>query len=584
MHEFPAGTSPGTRAAARVFPVHSAPMPTPSPRRFDPLAFIERVGNALPDPAILFVCGCVLVMVLSHVGFRLGWSVQPVQIREVMRDVTDASGKPVLDDKGQPTREPIRDERTGRPKTELVKSGDPIQPKSLLTSDGIYWCLSTMVTNFTTFPPLGIVLVAMFGVGVAERTGLFDSLIKWLAMLVPSKLLTPTAVFLGFVSHMAADSGYVVLPPLIAVLFFAAGRSPLAGIAAVFAGIGGGFSANLMVSGTDALVSGITDANVKILDPNYRVQPTCNWYFMAASVPLLTLIGWFVSSKIVEPRFATRPEDEGGPPVQLGGVKNELSPAERKALGWSALALLVTLGVVLAMVFVPGWPLHGEATDPVTKRSEHRWVATIIPLVLFLFLIPGIAYGLSIGKFRTQKDLVNAFVDSMRSMAPVIAMAFFAAQFIKYFAESNLGRMLAITGGEALAMADLPPTLIIVLFIVLTMIINLLISSMSAKFLIMAPIFVPMFMMLGLSPELTQAAYRVGDSVTNTITPMNAYLVILLAVMNKYAKSAGMGTLISMMVPYSIAFAITWGALLLLWMQMGWPLGPGAGLWYIPAK
>ncbi len=559
-------------------------MSIPSPKRFDPLAFIERLGNALPDPAILFVCGCVLVMVLSHVGFRLGWSVQPVQIKEVTRVITDAAGRPLLDDQGQPKLEPIRDERTGRPKTELVKSGDPIKPKSLLTSEGLYWCLSTMVNNFTSFPPLGIVLVAMFGVGVAERTGLFDSLIKWLAMLVPAKLLTPTAVFLGFVSHMAADSGYVVLPPLIAVLFLAAGRSPLAGIAAVFAGIGGGFSANLMVSGTDALVSGITDINSRILDPNYRVQPTCNWYFMAASVPILTLIGWFVSAKIVEPRFATRPEEEGGPPAQLGAAKNHLAPAESKALARSGVAFVLTLAIVLALILIPGWPLHGEGPHPVTKRVESRWVASIIPLVLFLFLIPGLAYGLSIGKFRSQKDVVNAFVDSMRSMAPVIAMAFFAAQFIEYFKVSNLGQMLAITGGEVLASADLPPALIIILFILLTMLINLLIASMSAKFLIMAPIFVPMFMMLGLSPELTQAAYRVGDSVTNTITPMNAYLVILLAVMNRYAKNAGMGTLISMMVPFSIAFAIAWIALLLLWMQMGWPLGPGAGLWYVPAK
>lgn len=563
---------------------YTPPMANPSPKRFDPLALIERVGNALPDPAILFVCGCILVMILSHVGFRLGWSVQPVQIREVMREVTDASGQPTLDDQGQPKREPIRNERTGRPKTELVKAGDPIQPKSLLTSDGLYWCLSTMVTNFTSFPPLGIVLVAMFGVGVAERTGLFDSLIKWLAMLVPSKLLTPTAIFLGFVSHMAADSGYVVLPPLIAVLFLAAGRSPLAGIAAVFAGIGGGFSANLMVSGTDALISGITDANVKILDPNYRVQPTCNWYFMAASVPLLTLIGWFVASKFVEPRFANRPEEEGGPPAKRGAIKSELSTDEKRALRRAGLALILTLALVLAMILVPGWPLHGEGTDPATNRTEHRWVATIIPLVLFLFLIPGLAYGVSIGRFRTQKDVVGAFVDSMRSMAPVIAMAFFAAQFIKYFAESNLGRMLAITGGEALASADLPPALIIVLFILLAMLLDLLVCSMSAKYLVMAPIFVPMLMMLGLSPELTQAAYRIGDSVINMITPMNAYLVIILAVMNKYAKSAGMGTLISMMMPFTVAFSIAWIVLILVWMQMGWPLGPNAGLWYIPAK
>lgn len=542
---------------------------------------VERAGNALPDPALLFVLGCVVVMVVSHVGHVRGWSVRPVQIRAVTQEVVGGDGQPVLDEQGQAKREAVVDPETKRPKTELARAGEPIVPRSLLTSDGLYWCLVNMVNNFVTFPPLGIVLVAMFGVGVAERTGLFAALIKWIALLVPARLLTPTAIFLGFMSHMAADSGYVVLPPLAAVLFLAAGRSPLVGVAAVFAGIGGGFAANLGISGTDALISGITEPNAKILDPNYRVAPTCNWYFMAASVPLLTAVAWFVTARIVEPRFATRSAEEGGPSPNASAEGQAITAMEAKGLVWAAVALLATLGVFLPMILVPGWPLHGQGADVAGKMGA-RWIHVVIPLVLFLFLVPGLAYGLVTGKLRTQQDVVGAFVESMRSMAPVIAMAFFAAQFISYFGQSNLGKMLAIVGGDALAGADVHPVVIIVLFMALVMVVNLLIASMSAKFLLMAPIFVPMLMMLGISPELTQCAYRVADSVTNVITPMNAYLVIILTVMNKYAKQAGMGTLISMMLPYSIAYAVVWTAFIVLWIWMGWPVGPGAGLWYAP--
>lgn len=551
------------------------------------LGLIERAGNKLPEPALLFLCGTIFIMALSHVGHLAGWSVKPVRLEEVMREVKDATGTPVLDAAtGKPRLEPETNPETGRPVTRLVVSSEPIKPVSLLTSDGLYWAISNIVKNFITFPPLGIVLVGMLGVGVAEKTGLFDALLKAVARAVPRSLLTPTVVFLGVMSNVASDAGYIVLPPLAAALFLAAGRSPLVGIAAAFAGVSGGFSANLLIGGTDALIAGITQSNAAILDPAYVVTPTSNWYFMAASTFLLTALGWLVCSWLIEPRYASRPAAEGGAVglvAVTGTSEGSLTADEHRGLKHAGIAIGALFAVLFALTLVPGWPLHGQGANPDSGRPGDRWVNSVVPIVFFMFLIPGFFYGRAVGKIRSQKDFITAMVDSMKAMGPVIVMAFFAAQFIKHFEFSNLGRMLAIVGGTALAEANAHPMLIVVLFIILVMGLNLLISSMSAKFLLIAPIFVPMFMMLGISPELTQCAYRLADSVTNTVTPMNAYLVIILAVMQRYAKDTGLGTLISLMVPFSIAFGIAWVLFLLGWMWLELPLGKPGPLWYVPA-
>jgi aminobenzoyl-glutamate transport protein len=575
-------------------PTHSnTPNPsTPDPGGASPrsglglLNLIERVGNKIPDPTVLFVIGTFLIMLVSHIGVKAGWEVKPVQLREVTQPVLDAAGQPVLDSLGKPKVEPVIDPSTKRAKTELITAGEPIKPVSLLDSDGLYWVISNLVRNFINFPPLGIVLVGMLGVGVAEKVGLFDALLKAAARAVPMTLLTPTAVFLGLMSHIAGDAGYIVLPPLAAALFLAAGRSPLVGIAATFAGVAGGFSANLLISGTDALIAGITQSNAQILDPNYLVAATANWYFMAASTVLLTFLGWAVCAWIVEPRLAGRPADEGGALGLAASSRKtdagRLSVDELRGLSWAGLSFALALGVVLAAILIEGAPLHGTGVTPGSTSTGARWVNSVVPIVFFLFLVPGIAYGAAVGKITGIKDLMAALVDSMKAMSSVIVMSFFAAQFIAAFGHSNLGRMLAIVGGIELAAADVHPMIIIVLFIMLVMLLNLLVSSMSAKYLLIAPIFVPMFMMLGISPELTQSAYRVADSVTNIITPMNSYLVIILAVAQRYSKTAGVGTLISMMLPFSVVFGIFWTIFLLIWIAMGWPLGPDAGLWYPP--
>lgn len=545
------------------------------------LGLIERLGNKLPDPVFLFIGVMVVVMILSAIGSAMEWQVQPQQPRVVMEAVTGADGSV--------TQQP-KTGSDGRPVLELIPHGTPITPRNLLSSEGVYWLFANMIRNFLNFPPLGVVLVAMFGIGVAERVGLFGAAMKWLASLVPSRLLTPTVIFLGMASHSAADAGYIILPPLAAALFLMYGRSPIAGIAAAFAGIGAGFSANFVVSATDALVSGITEAGAQTLDPAYRVIPTCNWWFMAVSAVLLTLVGWGVSAWIVEPRMGTR----GLSGTSVPENERLLSSTERRGLAWSGVGLAGALVVVGLLLFVPGAPLQGLAPAPVPRFGEipsapapapglpPRWTLVIVPLIFFVFLVPGLVYGFYTKAIRSQADISNAFISAMSSMAPVIAMVFFAAQALECFRYSRLDTMLANVGGQALVAADLPPRILLVALVLLTLIINLLVSSMSAKWAALSPIIVPMMMMVGISPELTQAAYRVGDSVTNVVTPLNAYIVVIIAVAQRYDKNTGLGGILAAMVPYSAAFFVFWSILLVLWVTLGVEIGPDAPLWYVP--
>lgn len=545
---------------------------------------IEWVGNKLPDPVFIFLGCALIVMALSAVGAGLGWKVAVVKPTVMTQPMLDAAGAPVLDAEGKPKTTIVKDE-SGRPKVELVQTGESLSPRSLLSSEGAYWALTNMVGNFTRFAPLGLILVCMLGIGVAEHVGLFGALLKWLGAVVPANLLTPTIVFLGVMANVASDAGYLVLPPLAAALYVAFGRSPLAGIAAAFAGIAAGFSANLLVAASDAIMAGLTQPAAQILDPAYTVNPTCNWGFMAASTGLLTILGWAVTSWIVEPRLNRLPTDQGGPaPASANELRaQELSPGERRALRLAIVAAVLSLGAVFALIYIPGAPLEGVVNkdDP---KSPARWAGAVVPIIFFTFLVPGLAYGWSMGVIRTQKDVAKALIQSMASMAAVITLYFFAAQFIEYLNYSNLGRMLAFTGGTALVEADLPGPVLLAAIVLLSLTVNLFIGSMSAKWTMLAPILVPMLMMVQISPELTQAAYRVGDSVTNIVTPLNPYLIIILVAMQKYAKNAGMGNLIALMIPYSIVFAIVWTLFLIAWVYAGIPLGPAGPLHYLPPQ
>lgn len=525
--------------------------------RFRPLDIIERIGNWLPEPAILFFFGTLAVLAVSALGAGLGWRVDEL--------------RPALGAGGTLTLEP-----TGR----------SIGVVNLLSAEGLFWLVSTMVTNFINFPPLGIVLVGMLGVGVAERTGLIAASLKALMLVTPQRLLTPMMVFLGVMSSVGSDAGYIVLPPLAAALYKAAGRSPLAGIAAVFAGVSGGFSANLLISGGDAVMAGLTTGAARLVDPAHETLATANWWFMIASTFLLTLLGWGVSALLVERRLAARPVDEGG---AGGGEKDPalsgaLTAAEKRGLRGAMIAVAVAGAAYLACIWIPGWPLHGaQAPARAGALPAPRWTASIVPAVMVLFIAPGLAFGARTGAVRRLSHVAALMTDSMRAMAPIIVLAFFASQFIASFNHSNLGQMLAIAGGERLAEARLPTGALVVGVVLLSALFNLFIGSMSAKWAMLAPIFVPMLMLLGVSPALTQVAYRIGDSVTNIVTPMNTYLVVILAVMQRFAPRAGMGTLMATMLPYTIVFTLGWAALLVVWVEMGWSLGPGGALEYRPA-
>lgn len=555
------------------------------------LDVIERVGNRLPDPTMLFLIGMVLVMVLSWIAVQQQWSVEQM----LPRVVETADGGSA-----------VQWEPTGR----------VLRAKSLFSSEGLFWAIRSMKDNFISFAPLGVVLVGMLGIGVAERSGLIASLLKGFMMLVPGVLLTPAMVFIGIMSSMAMDAGYVVLPPLAAALYKAIGRPPLAGLAAVFAGVAAGFNANLFVTGLDPMLAELSTLGARSVDADYQVAATCNWWFMIGSTIVMTLTGWGVTSFFVERRLARKSVEEGGPaPATDDDLSAQrLTRVEKRGLRVALVtiaALMVLLGVLIT---VPGSPLYtfeipgpegqpgvsaerwippvADAAPPAGAQLVDgqwlvplrppfpKWVIAIVPLIFLGFVIPGITYGAATGSIRSSKDLATMFTESMANMAPIIVLAFFAAQFIEHFRWSGLDTMLATAGGQALGQAALPTPVLLVAFVLLTAVFNLFVGSMSAKYTMFAPIFVPMFMMVGISPELTQATYRIGDSVTNIVTPLNAYLVIILVFMQKFVPKAGMGTLISTMLPYTIVFGIVWMLLLLAWYWLGIPLGPGGPLAY----
>jgi aminobenzoyl-glutamate transport protein len=537
---------------------------------------LERAGNRLPDPITLFAVGALLVMALSQLAAGLGLEVEKTVARDVRAPVLDAAGAPVVDPlTKQPLTVAVLDPATGQPARELARV--PVRARGLLGSEGLRFAVTSLVENFKAFPPLAIVLVGMLGIGLADRTGFLGALLKATLLGVPRGLLAPALVFVGISSSVALDAGYVVLPPIAAALYAAVGRSPAVGLGAVFAGVSAGFSANLLLTSLDAIAAGFSQAAARILDSGYVVAVTANYWFMIASTLLLTAVGWAVTSWWVEPRFAGKPPEEGGPPRRAAepGAEAALAPEERRGLRAALAAAAAILALFAAGAFLPGAPLHGAG-----EGGAPRWVAAIVPLIFLGFGAPGLAYGIATGKLRSDRDVARELGETMAGMGPYVVMAFFAAQFVEYFRWSGLGEMLAIAGGGLLARAELPIPLLILGFVAVVALANLLIGSLSAKWALFAPVFVPLFMQLGVSPELTQAAYRVGDSVTNVITPLNPYVVIILVFLQRHVPRAGIGTLAALMLPYSLAFAAAWSALLLAWIGLGLPLGPAGPLLY----
>lgn len=495
------------------------------------LKSVEKIGNRLPHPAMLFALLSVIVIIISYFVAKNGTSIT----------YFDAKAN-----------------------EEVTKSA-----VSLLNKDGLAYMFNSATTNFTGFAPLGTVLVAMIGVGVAEWTGLFNASLKKLLMNANPKFLTPIVVFAGIMSNIASDAGYVVVVPIGAIIFAMAGRHPLAGIAAAFAGVSGGFSANLALGTTDPLLTGITNQALLASGIDMQLAPTCNWYFLAASTIFLTIVGTLVTDKIVEPNLG---EYKGS----YKPDNSEVTELENKGLKRALIGLVIYVAIMAFLMF-PENAVFRSFQEDIGKNTLKAFLGEgLIPAILLLFLIPGLIYGKTIGKIKSSYDLVEAMSEAMKSMSGYMILAFFASQFIAYFGETNLGVLVSYNGAQFLDKIGLNGLPLILLFILLSSFLNLFMGSASAKWAIMAPIFVPMMANLGLSPALTQVAYRIGDSSTNIITPLMSYFPMIVVFIKKYDKDSGLGTLISMMLPYSIFFLIFWSALMAVWMFFKLPLGPGA--------
>ncbi len=501
---------------------------------------IERVGNKLPHPIALFALFAALTVVLSAVCAAFGVS---------------ATGALISGGELQETT---------------------VTAVSLLTGEGIRYMLTHAVSNFTNYAPLGMVLVSMLGIGVAEQSGLIHTLLKATVKITPRRLITPMIVFLGVMSNIATDAGYVVLIPLGALIFKAYGRHPMAGLAAAFAGVSGGFSANLLVGTLDALLAGITQTAVTIVDPNYHVAVMGNYYFMLASTFLITILGTFVTDRIVEPRLDKFSGEVAG---QEDTSLTVITPEERKGMRRAGIVAIVYVAVIV-LACLPQNSFFRNENGTILGRPTSPFLDSTVLLITFLFLLPAIAYGKAAGTLKNEKEVCAAMAKSMGSMGSFLALAFFAAQFINYFNYTQIGTIVAVSGANFFRSIDIGLIPLMVVFVLFSAFMNLFMGSSSAKWNILAPVFVPMFMLLGYSPELCQLAYRIGDSSTNIVTPMMTYYTVILTFAQKYDKKAGVGTMTATMLPYSIAFLVGWIVMLVLWLVFRLPIGAGTGLYY----
>ncbi|CUA84803.1 AbgT family transporter [Pseudidiomarina woesei] len=488
---------------------------------------VEKVGNKLPDPAVMFFGLLIIVWVFSFL-------LSGIEFDAV---------------------HPLTNENVGI--------------TNLLAGDQMADFLANMVGTFMGFAPLGVVLVAMLGVGVAERSGFINVAIKLMLNVTPKMLLTPVLILVAIVSHTAVDAGYVLVIPLGGVIFFAAGRHPLAGIAAAFAGVSGGFSANFVPSAIDPLLQGFTQSAAQILDPAIQLNPLNNYFFTAASSVVVVLVGWYLTDRVIEPRLqknATIDGDQEDMPVL-----DDVTPRDRKAFYAGVLTMVFGLVALYFAASAENTPL-ADATGELASFTAPL-MQMIVPLIFLLFIIPGIVHGFISGSFKNSQDVVGAMTKSMEGMAYYMVMAFFCALFIKAFGDSNLGTLLSIKGAQFLSSLQLSGGVTMVGIIILVAFINLFIGSASAKWALISPIFVPMLMQLGYSPDLTQAAYRVGDSISNIITPLLPYFPLVVLYCQRYVKGTGIGSLVAMMLPFTVSLLVIWSAFLIIYWMIGIPLG-----------
>lgn len=483
---------------------------------------IERAGNKLPHPATLFLMMALLVGIVSWIASLCDLSaVHPA-------------------------------------------TGEVIEARNLFSAEGIRWIYTNVEHNFVKFPPLGLVLVIMIGIGVAEGSGLFTVLVRQLVLGAPKKVVTAAIIVAGIFSHLASEVGYVILIPLGAMIFHALGRNPMAGFAAAFCGVSAGFGSNFLIGSVDPILAGLSTSAAQIIDPEMHINPMVNYFFMVVSAIMVVIVGTWITEKVIEPRLGAYTGNTQ--PLEV----EEISPVEKKGLRWAGIMTLLFCALMAWTVI----PENGLLRDPETGGVlKSPFFSGIVVGLMLLFFVPGLTYGIIVGTIKNDKDVMKHMTSSMKGLGGYIVLVFFAAQFIYWFNYSNLGLILAIDGAEFLKSVGFTGIPLIISFVVLSAFLNLFMGSASAKWAILAPVFVPMFMLLDFHPGLTQAAFRVGDSVTNVITPMMSYFALIVTYAQKYDEKYGIGTIISLMIPYTVFFLLVWIVILVAWVLLGLPLG-----------
>ncbi len=493
---------------------------------------VEAAGNKLPDPASLFVILAIIVLVLSAIFGSMGVSA-----------IHPGTGK-------------------------------EIKVINLLTVDGFRMIWSKAVSNFSNFAPLGMVLVCVLGAGVAEKSGFLAAFMQKMLKDAAPAVVTWVIIFIGINGNVAGDAAFVVLPPVAGVIFLSMGRHPLLGVFTAFASVAAGFCANIMLGMSDSLAYGFTEAAAKMIDPSYQQSPAINYYFLVVSCFLLTFVGTFVTEKIMAPRFAGTDLSQYELDESVTAMTEQKRKAVTKAL-WAGLATLL----VIALLCVGPAPILGDPKSHSIMDPKSPFMTGIILMVTLVLFVPGAVYGFASGKYKNDKDMWSDISQAFKDISSYILLCFFCAQFTSYFAWSNLGMILAIKGAAGLQAMHITGIPLVIGLVLVSCIVNIFIGSASAKWAILAPVMVPMMMLLGYDPALTQAAYRIGDSLTNPLSPLFTYFPLILGFAQKYEKNTGMGTIIANMLPYSLCFAIAWLLLLSVWIVLGLPLGPGGGIY-----
>ncbi len=494
------------------------------------LNIVEKVGNRLPDPSILFFLMCVGLAILT-------WVVSLFQIS-----------------------------------VKHPGTGDTIAIKSILSKDGLSMILNDAIKNFSEFPALGLVLAVMLGIGVAEKTGYFDKLMIQVVHKAPKNFIVPVIIIIGIIGNAAGDAAPIVLPPLAAMVFIKLGYHPIAGLAMAYASALGGFSANVMIGMSDALLYAFTKPATSIVSDSVHVNVAMNWYFIAASVLVLLPSVYWVTMRFVIPRLGKY--DDSNSSIQADDSNSKLTPQENRAVFWANISFFVLI-VLLIILAIPQHSFLRNANTG-SLLNDAPIINGVGLIILVLFLVPGLVYGIMVKEFKNSKDLGKMLADSMSSMGSFIVIVFFAAQLLAFLEWSNLGIIVAVKGASILQGQN--GVVLILGIILLSALINLLIGSASAKWGILAPIFIPMLIIVGFHPALTQMLYRIGDSISNPITPMMPYLPLLLSYAQKYDNDMKLGSLLSSLMPYTIILSIVWPLFMIAWYLLGWPLSPGSPL------